>query len=140
MEPADVPLIELPTPTRTPLNAAYWDSLDQGVLSYQRCTHCQHAWLPARSECPKCLRAQWRWQPASGRARLISWVVFHVAYHKAFEHRLPYNVAVVELEEGPRLMSNVVDVADAETLCIDQALRLKIEREGATAVARFAPA
>lgn len=130
----------VPAPEVTELSAPFWHSLKSGVLSYQRCQACGHAWLPARSECPGCLAVDWIWAPASGGARLISWVVFHVAYHKAFEHRLPYNVAVVELDEGPRLISNVVGVADANTLRIDQRLRLRIEDEGGTAVPRFAPA
>lgn len=70
----------------------------------------------------------------------MSWVVYHIAYHPAFANRLPYNVAVVELDEGPRMISNVVQIDDPERLVIDQRLRLVFEDEGATAVARFAPA
>jgi uncharacterized OB-fold protein len=132
--------ITILAPERTALSTPYWDSLAQGTLTFQRCNACGHAWLPARSECPGCLAADWRREAASGAAKLISWVVYHVAYHPAFEHRLPYNVAVVELDEGPRLISNVVGVEDAETLVIDQPLQLVIEDENGTAVARFSPA
>jgi uncharacterized OB-fold protein len=132
--------VAVPAPVRTPLTTPYWDSLARGVLSFQRCKACNHAWLPARSECPGCLAADWKWEAAAGGAKLISWVVYHVAFHKAFESRLPYNVAVVELDEGPRMISNVVGVADAETLKIDQRLKLVIEDEGGTSVARFRPA
>ena len=130
----------LPAPERDALNTPYWDSLAQGALSFQRCSACGHAWLPARSECPDCLGDRWVWEKAAGGAKLISWVVYHVAFHPAFANRLPYNVAVVELDEGPRLISNVVGVADAETLKIDQRLKLVIEDEGGTAVARFSTA
>ena len=130
----------IPAPERDALNSPYWDNLAQGGLSFQRCNACGHAWLPARSECPACLEDQWRWAKAAGGAKLISWVVYHVAFHPAFAKRLPYNVAVVELDEGPRLISNVVGVADAKTLRIDQRLRLVIETEGETAVPRFTPA
>ncbi|MDY7546878.1 OB-fold domain-containing protein [Glaciimonas sp. CA11.2] len=136
--PASTP--SAPAPQRDALNAPYWDSLARGTLSFQRCGCCGKAWLPARSECPGCLATDWRWEPASGSARLISWVVYHVAYHPAFENRLPYNVAVVELDEGPRLISNVVGIEDAENLKIDQPLRLVIEEENGIAVARFTPA
>ena len=91
--------IDLPLPIRTELTAPYWDSLQQGQLSFQKCRRCGHAWLPARTECPSCLHDDWHWAPASGRAKVVSWVVFHIAYHKAFESRLPYNVAVIELQE-----------------------------------------
>lgn len=129
----------MPAPERDALNTPYWDSLAHGTLSFQRCGACGHAWLPARSECPGCLADQWRWEKAGGSAKLISWVVYHVAFHPAFANRLPYNVAVVELDEGPRLISNVVGVADAETLKIDQRLRLVVEDESGTAVPRFTP-
>ena len=130
----------IPAPERDAVNTPYWDSLAQGALSFQRCSACGHAWLPARSECPACLGDQWRWEKAGGGAKLISWVVYHVAFHPAFAQRLPYNVAVVELDEGPRLISNLVGMADPKAFKIDQRLRLVIEDEGGTAVPRFAPA
>lgn len=132
--------VTVPAPERDALNAPYWDSLTNGVLSFQRCTACGHAWLPARSECPGCLGENWQWEQAAGGAKLISWVVYHVAYHPAFANRLPYNVAVVELDEGPRLISNVVGIDDAEKLKIDQRLQLTVEDESGTAVPRFRPA
>jgi uncharacterized protein len=127
-------------PERDALNTPYWDSLAKGVFSFQRCDACGHAWLPARGECPGCLADQWQWVPASGGAKLISWVVYHLAYHPAFANRLPYNVAVVELDEGPRMISNVVTGGSPAVLHIDQRLRLTIEDEGGTSVPRFAVA
>ncbi len=132
--------IPVPAPERDALNAPYWDGLASGVLTFQRCKSCGHAWLPPRSDCPGCLSSDCVWESAAGGAKLISWVVYHVAFHPAFANRLPYNVAVVELDEGPRLISNVVGVEDAETLKIDQRLQLVIEDEGGTAVARFSTA
>ena len=130
----------IPAPERNELNAPYWDALAQGSLTFQRCTPCGQAWLPPRSECPACLTDNCRWEMAGGDARLVSWVTYHIAYHPAFKDRLPYTVAVVELGEGPRLISNVVGIDDAPALTIDQRLRLVIEREGGTAVPRFTPA
>ena len=129
----------IPAPDRDALNTPYWDSLAQGALSFQRCSACGHAWLPARSECPSCLDDQWAWEKAAGGAKLISWVVYHTAFHPAFAKRLPYNVAVVELDEGPRLISNLVGMADPKTFKIDQRLRLVMEDENGTAVPRFKP-
>jgi uncharacterized OB-fold protein len=126
-----------PTPPVNELTAPYWKALDEGRLTFQRCPACAHAWLPARSECPRCLARGARWETASGRARLVSWVVYHHAYHDYYATRLPYNVAVVELAEGPRIISNVVDSTDA--LRIDMPLDLVIQREAGTALARFAP-
>ncbi len=125
-----------PGPEITDLNRPYWDALKEGRHTYQCCNACGHRWLPARNECPGCLRDDWSWQTASGRAQLISWVVYRIAYHASFAQRLPYTVAVVELEEGPRMFSNIVG-ADAASLQIGMALRMVIEDEGGTAVARF---
>ena len=130
----------VPPPERNALNTPYWDSLERGALSFQRCSDCGHAWLPVRSECPHCLGAAWAWESAAGGAKLISWVVYHTAFHPAFAARLPYTVAVVELDEGPRLISNVVGLGAGPPLVIEQRLRLVIEDENGTAVPRFQPA
>ncbi len=127
-----------PTPDTTGIGAQYWNALREGHLTYQCCKACSYAWLPARTECPTCLSPEWSWQPASGRAKLISWVIYHHAYHPWFAKKLPYNVSVVELAEGPRLISNVV--ATATPLRIDMPLQLVIEHEADMALARFKPA
>lgn len=129
----------LPSPTIDENSRPFWDGVGQGVLRYQNCWSCGARWLPPRSECPACLAPEPGWEAASGRARLVSWVVYHRAFNPAFEERVPYTVAIVELEEGPRLISNIVGVSDPETLAIDQELSLRIEQDGDVKVPRFAP-
>jgi uncharacterized OB-fold protein len=131
--------VPFPVPVRDEQSAPYWAALDEGRHIFQRCTTCGHAWLPPRHECPRCLNDTSTWETAGGKARLISWVVYHTAFHPAFKDRLPYTVAVVELAEGPRLISNIVDAGDPETLRIDQPLQLVIEREGDVALPRYRP-
>jgi len=126
-------------PPADPLSDPFWQSLADGRLTFQKCKHCGNSWLPARSECPKCLQADWIWQNASGTAKLVSWVVYHRAFHDAFSKRVPYAVAVVELAEGPRMTTNIVGVADPETLKVDQRLQLTIEQDFGMAVPRFTP-
>jgi len=116
------PNTTLPDPDINEASKPYWDALQAGKLTFQHCRQCGNNWLQARAECPKCLEAEWAWQDASGKAKLISWVVFHRAFHPAFANRLPYNVAIVELAEGPRMITNIV-VDDAEALKIDQPLQ-----------------
>ena len=129
-----------PAPQTDELTRPFWDTLKaSGTLTFQRCKACGNAWLPARSECPNCLAADWEREAARGGATLVSWVVYHMAYHPAFEKRLPYTVAVVALDEGPRMMSNIVG-ADPATLRIDQRLRLVVQDEDGTPVPRFTPA
>lgn len=92
----------------TEQNQPYWQSLDKGVLSFQKCNDCKNCWLPARDFCPKCLSENWQWTASSGKGTVISWVVFHSAMNPAFKDRVPYNVAIVELAEGPRLITNLL--------------------------------
>jgi uncharacterized OB-fold protein len=127
-----------PAPQPNEVSEPYWRALDEGHLAFQRCASCGHAWLPPRSECARCLARESHWEAASGKARLISWVIYHHGYHDYFAGRLPYNVAVVELAEGPRLISNVIAAHDR--LRIDMELKLAIQREAGVALARFVPA
>lgn len=129
------PAIDLPEPS--PLLAAHREALGEGRLTFQRCKSCNNAWLPPRDRCPRCLADSWEWEQASGRARLISWVVYRRAYHPAFADRVPYNVIVTELEEGPRLISNVVGIEQANGLELDAPLQFVAEREGEVPVSRF---
>jgi uncharacterized OB-fold protein len=126
----------MPDPTDDP-SAAYWGFLEGGQFRFQHCRACANAWLPARSQCPKCWSPDWEWEDASGGGRVVSWVVFHTAFHEAFKERLPYNVAVVELEEGPRLITNLTNLQDAPGDVTDKPVRLVIERDMDRALPRF---
>lgn len=126
---------ELPLPTVAPLTEPYWTGLAQGELRHQSCRQCGHAWLPAREECPRCLSDDWEWKPSQGRGRIISWVVYHQAPDPAFADRVPYNVAIVELDEGPRLITNIL--APEEDLEIERPVVLQIEDEFGCSLPRF---
>jgi len=134
----DMVAAAFPAPQPSEASAPYWRALDEGRLTFQRCSACGHAWLPPRGECTQCLARESAWEAASGAARLVSWVVYHHGYHPYFASRLPYIVAVVELAEGPRLISGIA--GNAEALRIDQPLSLTIQREAGVALPRFAPA
>jgi uncharacterized OB-fold protein len=99
--------MDLPLPEITDLTRPYWDGLAEGVLRFQRCRSCGHAWLPARNACPRCLAADAGWETAQGSGRVVSWVVFHKAYHPAFADRIPYSVAIISLTEGPQLIAGL---------------------------------
>lgn len=117
------------------INAPFWDALkSKGELHIQRCDN-GHAWLPARKLCPHCLSAQWQWQAAAGTGRIVSWVVFHHAYHPAFKDKLPYNVCLVQLDEGPKLLTNVL--AANELLSAGAAVRLAVDTAAAQPLATF---
>jgi uncharacterized protein len=86
-------------------------------LRAMRCSSCEHKFLPAADRCPRCLSRQIHWVKVSGRGKVWSWVVFHQRYFAAFEADMPYNVAYVQLDEGPRLMTNLVDCDPGEIHC-----------------------
>lgn len=129
--------MSFPEPDITPLNRPYWDGLKSGELRYQRCKNCGNCWLPARESCPRCLAAGAEWLPACGRGRVLSWVVYHTAYADAFADRIPYDVTLVELDEGPRLLTNIVNSDCGKLLRIDAVVELAIQHEGDLALARF---
>ena len=125
----------IPQPEITPINEPHWQGLRDGRLMIQRCTKCGHHWMPAREDCPNCLHDGYEWVRASGKGTLISWVVYHTAFNKAFADHVPYSVAVVELEEGARVITNIVNWRDG--LKADQPVELVIEEEDGVALARF---
>lgn len=127
---------QMPLPTVTPLTEPYWKGLEAGELRNQVCRACGNVWLPAREECPRCLSDDVAWAASSGRGRIISWVVYHQASHPAFAQRVPYNVAVVELDEGARLITNIV--ANESELAIERPVVLRVEQEDGFSLPRFA--
>jgi uncharacterized protein len=125
-------------PEITELNRPYWEALGSGSLVFQRCADCGHCWLPARSECPSCWSSRHAWVPAAGTGRLISWVVYHRAFDKAFADRLPYNVALVELTEGPRLYTSLLGDG-ARPWQADEPVRLVVVPAGEFGAPYFEP-
>ena len=92
-------------PVPTPETQHFWDGTRQGELRLQRCLDCGEIYFPPRPFCPKCLSRNVEVFAASGRATLLSYVISHRAV-PGFTP--PYSIAIVELEEGPRMITNVV--------------------------------
>jgi uncharacterized OB-fold protein len=95
-----------------------------GTLLVQRCSACDHAQLPPRRVCACCGSQSLDWTPASGGARLESYAVLHRAPTDAHRALIPYVYALVALDEGPRIVTNVVDAGSAE-LRIGRRLRVR---------------
>lgn len=110
---------DLPTPDLE--TQPFWDGARAGILVIKRCQACgEHHFYP-RPFCPRCWSADVEWVEASGRATLYTWSVVHRNDLPPFPERVPYVAAVVDLEEGPRMMTNVVD-CDPAVLEVDMAL------------------
>jgi len=103
-----------PLPAITTLNEPYWHGLRRRELKMPKCNDCGKIWYPPSPFCPSCWSRSFTWQQLSGRGRVNSWVVFHQAYFSSYKDDIPYNVAEVELEEGPRLLTNLVGVANED--------------------------
>jgi uncharacterized OB-fold protein len=99
-----------PLPTLTDENRPFWEGAREGRLVMQKCGACGHIRYPISHVCPDCLSYEFEWTPLSGRGEVFSYVVFYQLYNKAFADDIPYNVALIQLEEGPRMISNIVGV------------------------------
>jgi uncharacterized OB-fold protein len=129
-----------PIPKPTPETQPYWDGARAGELRIQRCGSCREHYFYPRPFCPRCGSADVAWVAVSGRARLHSYVISHRAA-PGFEDEAPYAIAVVALEEGPRLMTNIVGVENTpENLVLDMELEIAFQERGDQCVPVFRPA
>jgi uncharacterized OB-fold protein len=108
--------LEKPLPRPTEDSAPYWEAAHKGELRLQRCCDCGHVRFPPSLLCPRCLSEQAAWDRMSGRGSVFSWIIVHQSQYPAFNADTPYNVAIVELEEGPRLHTHL--------LCPNEAIRI----------------
>jgi uncharacterized OB-fold protein len=107
-------MTERPLPIPDQDTRPYWEAARRHELLIQRCRACgQHYFYP-RPYCPQCLSPETEWVRASGRGTVYSFTVNHRAAHPAFADRLPYVVALIDLAEGPRMMSTIVECDPAD--------------------------
>ena len=119
-----------PVPVPTPATKPFWEGTQAGELRVQHCQSCKTHYLYPRTHCPQCGSDKVEWVRASGRARLYSYVINHMAA-PGWQGETPYVIAVVQLEEGPRMMSNLVGIAaDPAALVLDMPLEVTFEARG----------
>jgi len=119
----------LPKPM-TPEAKPYWDGLREGKLMLPECNDCGKAFFYPRIACPNCHSRNVGWVQASGKGRLYSFQIAYRALNPAFKIPPPYVLAMVELEEGPRLMSNLINVeADPDVIKCDMAVEVVFEKQ-----------
>ena len=102
-------------------------ALREGRIVMQRCDDCGVITYPAGPCCHACLSPALTWAEMSGRGTLWAYVIYHHAFHPAFADKLPYNVALVRLEEGPQMIAGITGASNDEL------------RNGMALVARFEP-
>jgi hypothetical protein len=118
-------------PKPTPETAPYWEAANRGELQIQRCNACARHYFYPRTACPRYGSTDVTWMTASGRGRLDTYLINHRPA-PCFEDETPNAIAVVELEEGPRMIAKIVGVSNtAEELELDMPLGVRFEPRGA---------
>jgi uncharacterized OB-fold protein len=129
------PLVPAPNADTKP----FWDGCAKGELLLQQCAKCKAFRHPPSPICARCLSAEHAWVRASGRATLYTYVVVNETRAKGFDKMVPYVLAVVTLEEGPRMLTNLTNVAP-EAVKIDMPLEVTFaELDGTTKLPLFEP-
>ena len=117
---------EKPLPRPDAERKPFWDYCRQHELRMQKCTVCGRLNSPSTFFCPNDLSDKFEWVKLSGKGKVFSYAVVRQPYHKAFAKDLPYVIASIELEEGPRMMSNVVGIKP-EDIKIDMPVEVFFE-------------
>ncbi|MFQ5879983.1 MAG: Zn-ribbon domain-containing OB-fold protein [Dehalococcoidia bacterium] len=99
-----------PIPIPSPEARPYWEGCRDHQLRLPYCPSCQRFFFYPRPFCPRCFGWEIEWRQASGRGRLYTFAIQYRAWHPAWRDDVPYVTAIVELEEGPRLFTVLVDV------------------------------
>lgn len=129
-------------PQPTPDTQLYWDAAREGELRIQRCLDCREHYFYPRAFCPRCASRNVEWTLVSGRAKLVSYIVNHRP-GPSFADVSPV-IAIVELDEGPRMMTNIVGIDVPrdelpEHLRLDMRLEVRFEERGDSVLPVFAP-
>jgi hypothetical protein len=128
-----------PRPIPGPDDAPYWEALARGTLLIQRCEACGTVRHPPHPRCGQCASASLSWTPATGLGTVYSFTIVRHPANPELAGSVPYVVALIELDEGPRLVSNVVGV-DPNLVAIDQRVQVQFDRVGPdTVLPRFSP-
>lgn len=118
-----MPPIGRPRPVVTAESEPYWTSVAEHAMRLQRCSRCATFRFYPTAVCPQCWFTGFTWESVSGRATLHTFSIVHKPVTEAFEPETPYVVALVTLEEGPTLMTNVEGV-EHDAIAIGMALRI----------------
>ncbi len=126
-----------PQPRPEAESTPYWEGAKTHKLLLPRCNACGKFWFPPSQRCPHCLSSNFDWLPSAGQGRIYSFVVYHRVYHPAFEQDVPYAVAIIELDEGPRLLANIVGTPTDKIRC-DMRVSVVFEERGDQTIPQFA--
>ncbi len=125
---------------KEPDTAPFWRATHEHELRYQRCDDCGALIFYPRAHCTACLGRSLSWHRAAGEGVIYSFSVVRQSYHPFFRTRVPYAVGYVDLDEGPRLLTNLVGIDHPTTdLHIGQRVRVQWEDHEELALPLFRP-
>lgn len=127
---------ELPEPVVNADSSPYWEAARQGWLALQKCSDCEHLDFMPRHLCPSCWSPNREWHRASGKGAVHSFSVIRRAPLQSFSTIVPYVVALIDLEEGPRMPANIIG-EDALSAEIGSPVELTFEQRGDHQVPQF---
>ena len=110
-----------PRPMNETLSAPFWEATKRHELVMPRCRTCSKIFFYPREQCPNCYSTDLDWTQVSGKGRLYSFTVVHQTAHPAFQPESPHIYAIVQLNEGPRMPSNLIG-CEIEDARIDMAV------------------
>ena len=108
---------EKPLPQPNADDKPFWDGCKEHQLRFQKCQSCGLVRWPPSIICPMCYSYDTEWIIATGKGKIYTFAIYHQSYHPAFDSELPYVTAVVELEEGPHILTNIVGCSPDEVRC-----------------------
>jgi len=106
-----------PLPVIETWNASYWQAAKRHEFVAQKCLTCGYVHLPPGPACTNCLSPEQDWVRLSGKGTIYSYGIYHQLWHPGFKEDLPYNVALIELAEGPQIISQVVGCKNEDLAC-----------------------
>jgi uncharacterized OB-fold protein len=105
----------LPLPVITTLSKEYWDGCKENKLLYQHCRDCDEVIFFPKYLCPNCMGHNLEWLESKGKGKIVTFTVTYESAPPAFMAEMPYAVAIIEMDEGYRIMSNIIE-CDFDTL------------------------
>ncbi|ARK29961.1 Zn-ribbon domain-containing OB-fold protein [Halalkalibacter krulwichiae] len=114
------------TPKPTVETAPYWEACRNHELLIQQCSTCHHFQFYPRLMCTKCTNRKMQWKRATGHGTVKSFTIVHRAISKVYQMEAPYVVALIQLEEGPTMMSNIIK---CNLQAVEIGMKVKVEFE-----------
>lgn len=99
-----------PRPNAGLVSEPYWEAAKEHRLTAQKCQQCGKLWAPPTAACENCLSGDLEWIELSGKGKVWSFIIMHQLYYPGFADDIPYNIAVIRSDEGPKFVTNLVGI------------------------------